>query len=79
MMNIGRNIPFGFEMPVIGKKTNGLCFFPNVFYKVIFLIRIIKFLFQRAVKCKHYCLISCKELFSCLLFHMVSINRRSTK
>lgn len=58
-----RHIPFGFETHVIGKKTNYLLSFPNVFYKVTFLIRIIKFLFQRAPKCKHYGLISCKESF----------------
>lgn len=61
--NISRNIPFGFEMHIIRKKTHCLLFSPNVFYKVIFLIRIIKFLFQRAPKCKHYHLISCKEYF----------------
>jgi hypothetical protein len=65
-------------MYVIRKKTNYLLLFPNVFYKVIFLIRIIKFLLQRALKCKHYRLTSCKEYFSCLLFHMVSTNKTST-
>lgn len=52
-----------------------ISFFP---YKVGFLIRIIKFLLQRARKCRSFWLVSCKELF-CLLSHMVSVSRRSTQ